>query len=229
MTTYSFPAPDQPDLPIAGSGDRFPVRRIFCVGRNYEAHAAEMGNTVDRAAPFYFTKSAHAILHSGQSMTYPQGTSDLHHEIELVVAIGPSVGLTDAPAGEVEIFGYAVGLDMTRRDLQGAAKDGRKPWDTGKDFEQSAIIGAITPAADTLLDAAQIRLDVNGEKRQSAPLSDMVHTVEEIIANLSTLYHLRSGDLIMTGTPAGVGAVQVGDVLTGSIDGLEAVKTTIVA
>ncbi|SHE65748.1 fumarylpyruvate hydrolase [Loktanella atrilutea] len=229
MTTYSFPAPAQPDLPIAGSEDRFPVRRIFCVGRNYEAHAAEMGNTVDRAAPFYFTKSGHAILQSGQDMTYPQATSDLHHEIELVVAIGPSVGLSHAPASEVEIFGYAVGLDMTRRDLQAVAKDGRKPWDTGKDFEQSAIIGAITPAADALLDSAHIRLDVNGETRQSAPLSDMVHDVREIIAHLSTLYRLRSGDLIMTGTPAGVGAVGVGDELVGSVDGLEPVRTKIVA
>jgi fumarylpyruvate hydrolase len=227
MTSYCFPAHDQVTLPIAGSTDLFPVRRIFCVGRNYEAHAAEMGNTVDRAAPFYFTKSAHALLQSGQHMPYPQGTSDLHHEIELVVAIGKSVGLENPPANEIEIFGYAVGLDMTRRDLQAAAKDGRKPWDTGKDFENSAIIGAITPAADTLLDAASIRLDVNGQTRQSAPLTDMVHDVAGIIAHLSTLYHLRSGDLIMTGTPAGVGAVVAGDVLIGSIDGLEDVRTTI--
>ncbi|MFZ3584241.1 fumarylacetoacetate hydrolase family protein [Loktanella sp. DJP18] len=228
MTSYCFPATDQATLPIAGSPDLFPVRRIFCVGRNYEAHAAEMGNTVDRAAPFYFTKSAHALLQSGQDMPYPQGTRDLHHEIELVVAIGKSVGLENPPPEEVEIFGYAVGLDMTRRDLQAAAKDGRKPWDTGKDFENSAIIGPITPAVDTLLDAASIRLDVNGETRQSAPLTDMVHSVPEIIAHLSTLYRLRSGDLIMTGTPAGVGAVVAGDTLIGSIDGLEGVRTKVV-
>ena len=227
MTSYCFTPPDQPALPIAGSEELFPVRRIFCVGRNYEAHAAEMGNTVDRATPFYFTKSAHALLQSGQDMPYPQGTQDLHHEIELVVAIGKSVGLENPPPSEIEIFGYAVGLDMTRRDLQAVAKDGRKPWDTGKDFEHSAIIGAITPAADTLLDAASIRLDVNGQTRQSAPLSDMVHSVTEIIAHLSTLYHLHSGDLIMTGTPAGVGAVVSGDTLVGSIDGLEDVRTTI--
>ncbi len=228
MTTYAFAAPDQPDLPIAGSEDRYPVRRIFCVGRNYEAHAAEMGNTVDRAAPFYFTKSAHAILQSGQNMPYPQATQDLHHEIELVVAIGPSVGLENPPAEEIEIYGYAVGLDMTRRDLQAVAKDGRKPWDTGKDFESSAIIGPLTPAADTLLDTAHIRLEVNGEVRQSAPLTDMVHSVKEIIAHLSTLYQLRPGDLIMTGTPAGIGAVVRGDWLLGSVDGLEGVTTTIV-
>lgn len=227
MTSYCFPAPDQVTLPIAGSPDLFPVRRIFCVGRNYAAHAAEMGNTVDRAAPFFFTKSAHALLQSGQNMPYPQGTSDLHHEIELVVAIGQSVSLENPPAGEVEIFGYAVGLDMTRRDLQAVAKDGRKPWDAGKDFENSAIIGAITPAADTLLDTATIRLDVNGQTRQSAPLTDMVHDVAQIIAYLSTLYHLRSGDLIMTGTPAGVGAVIPGDTLVGSIDGMADVRTTI--
>ena len=228
MTSYCFAAPDQPGLPIAGSDDLFPVRRIFCVGRNYAAHAAEMGNTVDRDAPFYFTKSAHALLPSGTDMPYPQATQDLHHEVELVVAIGKSVGLVNPPPEEVEIFGYAVGLDMTRRDLQAAAKEGRKPWDTGKDFENSAIIGAITPAADTMLDAATIRLDVNGQTRQSAPLSDMVHTVAEIIAHLSTLYHLRSGDLIMTGTPAGVGAVVRGDVLVGAVDGLEEVRVTIV-
>ena len=228
MTSYCFTPPDQPALPIAGATDLFPVRRIFCVGRNYAAHAAEMGNTVDRTAPFYFTKSAHALLQSGHDMPYPQGTSDLHHEVELVVAIGKSVGLENPPADEIEVFGYAVGIDMTRRDLQAAAKDGRKPWDTGKDFENSAIIGAITPAADTLLDAASIRLDVNGTTRQCAPLTDMVHSIAQIIAHLSTLYHLRSGDLIMTGTPAGVGAVVTGDTLTGSIDGLEDVRTMII-
>ena len=227
MTSYCFAAPDQPALPIAGSNDLFPVRRIFCVGRNYAAHAAEMGSTVDRDAPFFFTKSAHALLQSGQDMPYPQGTRDLHHEVELVVAIGKSVGLENPPAEEIEIFGYAVGLDMTRRDLQAAAKDGRKPWDAGKDFEASAIIGAITPTVDTLLDAASIRLEVNGDTRQTAPLSDMIHDVPAIIAHLSTLYHLRSGDLIMTGTPAGVAAVVAGDVLVGSIDGLEDVRTTI--
>ncbi|WP_394152788.1 fumarylacetoacetate hydrolase family protein [Loktanella salsilacus] len=228
MTQYCFAPADQPSLPIAGAADRFPVRRIFCVGRNYAAHAAEMGNAVETDAPFYFTKSAHALLQAGQDMPYPQATRDLHHEVELVVAIGQSVGLTNPPADEVAIFGYAVGLDMTRRDLQAAAKDGRKPWDTGKDFENAAIIGAITPAEGALLDAAQIRLDVNGQMRQSAPLSDMIHSVKAIIAHLSTLYHLRSGDLIMTGTPAGVGAVQRGDKLSGSIDGLEPVTTTIV-
>lgn len=228
MSDFIFAPADQPSLPIAGAADRFPVRRIFCVGRNYAAHAAEMGNEVDRDAPFYFTKSAHALLQSGQDMPYPQATHDLHHEIELVVAIGPSVGLTNPPADEVAIFGYAVGLDMTRRDLQAAAKDGRKPWDTGKDFENAAIIGAITPAEGALLDAAYIRLDVNGDLRQTAPLSDMIHSVKAIIAHLSTLYHLRSGDLIMTGTPAGVAAVVRGDKLVGIVDGLEPVTTTIV-
>ena len=228
MSDFIFAPADQPSLPIAGAADRFPVRRIFCVGRNYAAHAAEMGNAVETDAPFYFTKSAHTLLQSGQDMPYPQATHDLHHEIELVVAIGPSVGLTNPPADEVAIFGYAVGLDMTRRDLQAAAKDGRKPWDTGKDFENAAIIGAITPAEGALLDAAHIRLDVNGDLRQTAPLSDMIHSVKAIIAHLSTLYHLRSGDLIMTGTPAGVAAVVRGDKLVGIVDGLEPVTTTIV-
>jgi fumarylpyruvate hydrolase len=228
MSDFIFAPADQLSLPIAGAADRFPVRRIFCVGRNYAAHAAEMGNEVDRDAPFYFTKSAHALLQSGQDMPYPQATHDLHHEIELVVAIGPSVGLTNPPADEVAIFGYAVGLDMTRRDLQAAAKDGRKPWDTGKDFENAAIIGAITPAEGALLDAAHIRLYVNGDLRQTGPLSDMIHSVKAIIAHLSTLYHLRSGDLIMTGTPAGVAAVVRGDKLVGIVDGLEPVTTTIV-
>ena len=228
MPTYAFAAPAQPYLPIVGSDLRYPVRRIFCVGRNYEAHAAEMGNVVDREAPFYFTKSAHALLQSGQDMPYPPGTSDLHHEVELVVALGaPAFGI-DAHAALSVVYGYGVGLDMTRRDLQAIAKEGRRPWDTGKDFEASAIIGALTPADDFHLTEQKIHLSVNGATRQEAPLLDMVWSVPDLIAHLSTLYHLEPGDLIMTGTPAGVGAVKKGDHLIGTVDRLSPVTTTIV-
>lgn len=216
----------QPNLvPILGNTLGFPVRRIFCVGRNYAAHAAEMGHDVDREAPFYFTKSPSTICLSGQTVAYPPGTDNYHHEMEFVVALG-------APAFEVSVedamsavFGYACGYDMTRRDRQQDGKDKRRPWDLGKDVENSAVIGAITPVGDfgALADQA-ISLTINGEPRQEATLADMVWSVAEIIAHLSRYYHLGAGDLIYTGTPAGVGPVEVGDVLHGTISGLEPVE-----
>ena len=215
MHTLFAPRP-HPMLPIAGEPGLYPVSRIFCVGRNYAAHAAEMGGEVDREAPFYFTKSAHHLLQSGGTLPYPPGTNDLHHEVELVVALGkPAFRIARADALSC-VLGYAVGLDMTRRDLQGAAKDKRRPWDTGKDFEGSAVIGAISrgPMPD------RISLTVNGVERQSAMMTDMVWDVASLISHLSTLYHLEPGDLIMTGTPAGVGAVVPGDVLEGQAPGL---------
>lgn len=222
MTTL-FPPRPQPTLPISGQAELYPVSRIFCVGRNYAAHAAEMGGEVDREAPFYFTKSAHHLAPSGATVPYAPGTSDLHHEVELVVALGKAafrVSVQQAPAC---VYGYAVGLDMTRRDLQGAAKDKRRPWDTGKDFEGSAIIGPVTPGPMP----THISLTVNAVERQSAPLTDMVWDVPHLIAHLSALYHLQPGDLIMTGTPAGVGPVHPGDVLVGSAPGLDPVHLTI--
>ncbi|WP_106743939.1 fumarylacetoacetate hydrolase family protein [Yoonia maritima] len=227
MAQTVFAPAATPIIPITDHSG-FPVHRIFCVGRNYAAHAAEMGHAVDREAPFYFNKSAHALLLSGNDMPYPPRTNDLHHEMELVIAIGSSAQNISVDDAMDVVFGYACGLDMTRRDLQAAAKDKRRPWDTGKDFENAAIIAPITVAAEfgSLKDQV-IQLTVNGDTRQEATLADMVWSVPEIIADLSTLYNLQPGDLIMTGTPAGVGVVTPGDVLRGTIGDLAPVETTI--
>lgn len=228
MSDTVFPARPTPIVPVK-DGAGFPVARVFCVGRNYAAHAAEMGHAVDRDAPFYFTKSAHAVLLSGHDMPYPPRTNDLHHEMELVVAIGAQArNISKDKALEV-VFGYGCGLDMTRRDLQAASKEKRRPWDTGKDFENAAILAPLTPAAQIGdLENLTIALTVNDVVRQQATLADMVWTIPEIIADLSTLYTLLPGDLIMTGTPAGVGPVNSGDRLKGTIGALEPVVTRIV-
>ncbi|MEJ8561021.1 fumarylacetoacetate hydrolase family protein [Yoonia sp. GPGPB17] len=228
MKDTVFPPRPTPAIPVKGRAG-FPVGRIFCVGRNYADHAAEMGYAVDREAPFYFTKSAHAVLLSGQDMSYPPRTADLHHEMELVVAIGRTAkDIAEVDAMDM-VYGYGCGLDMTRRDLQAAAKEKRRPWDTGKDFDNAAIIAPLTPKADDAeIGDLVIRLDVNGETRQQATLSDMVWSIPEIIADLSTLYTLHPGDLIMTGTPAGVGPVVKGDVLRGTIGDFDPVETTII-
>jgi fumarylpyruvate hydrolase len=239
MSDMIFPARPVPQIPLTGDGTfpagkitggkTFPVGKIFCVGRNYAAHAAEMGHEVDREAPFYFTKSAHTYLPSGQDMPYPPRTNDLHHEMELVVAIGARAQDISVDDAMGVVLGYACGLDMTRRDLQAAAKDKRRPWDTGKDFDNAAIIAPITPAS-AMPDLAQvpITLHVNGALRQSAFLGDMVWSIAEIIADLSTLYTLLPGDLIMTGTPAGVGPVQRGDLMEGRIGDLAPVVSRII-
>lgn len=225
MTHTLFPAPPTVSLAVKGEEARFPITRIFCVGRNYEAHAKEMGAEVDRETPFYFTKSALAVCPSGSSIPFPPGTSNLHHEMEFVMAIGRDVFEADAHDAMDAIYAFGCGLDMTRRDLQNVAKENRKPWDTGKDFENSAVLGILTKLEDFgSIDAQRIWLEVNGELRQDASLSEMIWKAEEIVAHLSTLYHLRPGDLIMTGTPAGVSAVQPGDELNGGIDGLEGVS-----
>ena len=228
MTEYLFPPPDVASLPVIGTDARCPVRRIFCVGRNYAEHAKEMGSEIDRAAPFYFTKSAMHLAGQGLPVNYAPGTRDYHHEVELVVALGQEAH--NVPAGQSlqAVFGYAVGLDMTRRDLQAASKEKRQPWDTAKDVEQSAVVGAITPGGSFDPNGPhRISLTVNGEPRQVGLLSDMVWRVDEIIAHLSTLYHLEAGDLIFTGTPAGVGAVLPGDRLRGEVAGLAPVETVI--
>ena len=216
--TYAFPPEPVKALPIVGTDAGYPVRRIFCVGRNYVAHAIEMGGDVDREAPWYFTKTPYALLQSDQTVAYPQGTQNYHHEAEFVVALG----------ADATVFGYACGLDMTRRDLQQVGKDNRRPWDLGKDLENGAVIGAITPAdgIGAIGDQA-ITLHVNGVERQSAQLRDMVWSVPEIIAHLSGFYHLGAGDIIMTGTPAGVGPVVAGDVIVSEITGLSAVKLSL--
>jgi fumarylpyruvate hydrolase len=228
MTDLIFPAPEPATLAITGQTAQFPVRRIFCVGRNYAEHAREMGSEVDREAPFYFTKSPATLTASGRMVPYAPGTADLHHEIELVVALGaPAFRVTEAKAIGV-VWGYAAGLDMTRRDLQAAAKDMRRPWDIGKDFDHSAIVAPLTPAAVFGAPGDQgIALSVNGAERQKARLSDMVWTVPALISHLSMLYHLAPGDLIFTGTPAGVGPVLPGDRIQGRIDGLAPVTLAV--
>jgi fumarylpyruvate hydrolase len=220
-----------PAIPIVGSDSVFPVRRIYCVARNYAEHAREMGSS-GREAPFFFMKPADAVLPvaSGTTgrMQYPTKTADLHHEIELVVAIGTAgrdIAVADATR---HIFGYAVGLDMTRRDLQAELKKQGRPWDVAKGFDQSAPIGPIHPAA-AVGPAARgaIHLAVNGAERQRGDLSDMIWAVPEIIAILSGYFALQPGDLIFTGTPAGVAAVQRGDVLTGSIENVGTLSVAI--
>ena len=219
----------QPTVEVAGSDDRFPVHRIYCVGRNYAKHAREMGMDPEREPPFFFAKPADAVVPNGTPVPYPPRTANLHHEIELVVAVG-SGGRGIPVAGALEhVFGYAVGLDLTRRDLQFEAREQGRPWDVAKGFDCSAPIGAIRPAAEMgHPERGSIWLEVNGEARQRANLSEMIWSVPEIVAELSTYFELRAGDLIFTGTPEGVGPVQRGDSLVGGIDGLETLRITIV-
>lgn len=227
-TTTLFPSPAWPTVPVTGETAAYPVHRIFCVGRNYAAHAKEMGVEVDREAPFYFTKSALTAQPSDTTVPYPPGTENFHYEMELVIAIGAPVFRADIAAAEAAIFGYACGLDMTRRDLQLEARAKQRPWTLGKDVEQSAVFAPITRAADFApIGPQRIHLEVNGEVRQDALLSDLVWSVGDLVSHLSRYYHLQPGDLIMTGTPAGVGPVVAGDVITGGIDGLAPVRLTI--
>lgn len=211
-----FEVPPPVTVPVFGSDARFPARRIYCVGRNYNEHVKEMGGVVGRDPPFFFMKPADAIVCDGR-FPYPTVSNDVHHEVELVVALGE---------GGV-IFGHAVGLDMTRRDLQAAAKKLGRPWDTAKGFDHSAPIGAISPGADPLATGA-ITLDVNGTRRQTGDISEMIWSVAEIIAELGNLYALKAGDLIFTGTPAGVGAVARGDRIHAEIAGLGTLDVTVV-
>lgn len=234
MTSFVFPPSATPSLSVVGSTDRFPVRRIFCVGRNYAEHAREMGaleQAEGREPPFFFMKPGDALV-SGEGeimVNYPPLTKNLHHEVEMVVALSGGGSNLTIEAAKAIVFGYAVGLDLTRRDIQAKAKEKGHPWDMGKGFDQSAVSGAITPLAKSgYLESAQVLLKVNGEQRQRGDLSDMLWNVAEIIANLSTSVCLAAGDLIYTGTPAGVGPVVPGDVLEGSVDGLATLRARIV-
>ncbi|MCZ0732975.1 fumarylacetoacetate hydrolase family protein [Phreatobacter sp. AB_2022a] len=225
---YLFPPAPPVAIPVDGDGRLLPVGRIFCVGRNYADHAREMGVEVDREAPFYFTKPADAIVRSEAAIPYPPGTADYHYEMEFVVAIGTPVHAVPPTRALDAVFGYATGLDMTRRDLQLEARAKGRPWDLGKAFEQSAVIGPVTRReAFGAIGGQTIRLTVNGAVRQEARLSDLVWSVPELVSHLSRFYHLAPGDLIYTGTPAGVGAVAAGDRLDGTIDGLAPVRLTI--
>lgn len=223
-----FAPPAIPTVAVRETDSRFPVNRIFCVGRNYAAHAREMGMEVDREAPFYFTKSAASIVESGATVPYPPGTSDFHHEIELVVAIGKPAFRIASRDGWEPVFGYACGLDMTRRDLQFRARDKGRPWDLGKNFENSAVIAEIVAASECgRIESGAISLTVNDEPRQEGDISDLIWTVPELIADLSNYYHLLPGDLLYTGTPAGVGPVEPGDRIAGRIEPVGEISLTI--
>lgn len=229
--SYVFPPPPTTSIPVLGTEARFPVHRIYCVGRNYEEHAKEMGFT-GREAPFFFLKPADAVLPVNQgetgTMPYPTLTKDLHHEIELVVAIGTGGKNIKAADAHKHIWGYAVGLDMTRRDLQGEMKKQGRPWCIGKGFDQSAPIGPVTPIAKSgEITKGAISLTVNGAKRQASDLSMLIWNVNEVIAHLSAAWELAPGDLIMTGTPEGVAAVVRGDRMHGEIAGLGALDVAV--
>ena len=221
MTQFLFEPTAPATIPIIGSDKLYPVNRIFCVGRNYEAHAAEMGAVVDREAPFYFTKSPTTLVMAEGEIAYAPRTENYHYEMELVFALksgGANIAEADALS---HIYGCAAGLDMTRRDLQNKAKENRKPWDTSKDVDQSAVITPLRQMADVpSVASGRIHLSQNGTIKQDADLSEMVWSVPEIIADLSTMYTLRQGDVIYMGTPAGVGAVARGDVLAGGVEGI---------
>ena len=223
-----FDLPPIPDIPVIGEDQGYPLRRIICVGRNYEAHAKELGNEIDREAPFYFTKSLNALALSGATIPYPPGTDDYHHEMEFAFVMGAPLFRAKRDEALAAVYGYACALDMTRRDRQNDAKDKRRPWDLAKDVEGSAVVGPITKAADFgPVAGQQITLDVNGTRRQDATLDLMIHDIGGILEHLSGYYHLAPGDLILTGTPAGVGAVGPGDVLHGEVQGLAPVDLTI--
>jgi fumarylpyruvate hydrolase len=227
MPAHLFPLA-LPTVPVAGESALYPVRRVFCVGRNYAGHAREMGSDPNREPPFYFSKSPDCLVPGGGGIPYAPATANLHHEIELVVALGRPVFQVDAEAAADAVFGHAIGLDMTRRDLQFAARDKGRPWDLGKSFEYSAPISPIVRGIIPLLEGA-ISLEVNGEIRQKGDIADMIWSVPEVISHLSQYYHLGPGDLIYTGTPEGVGPVLPGDRLLGKITGLGELSVTIEA
>jgi len=229
-----IPMWDAPTVPVDGTDARFPVRHVFCVGRNYAEHAKEMGGDATKEPPFFFTKPADAVVpvRPGEvgRVAYPLATKSYHHEIEMVVAIGKAGVKIAAEHALEHVYGYATGLDMTRRDLQNVAKETRRPWDTGKSFAQAAPIGVIVPAArGGHRSRGAITLDVNGTRRQTGDLADMIWDTAHMIAFLSQLYELLPGDLIYTGTPSGVAAVDVGDRLDARVDGLPSLAIEIAA
>ena len=222
MTAYLWTPPATPSLPVRGKAERLPVRRLFFVGRNYHAHAVEMGRPVDKSAevPFYFTKSPATLVESGATVAYPPGTKNYQFEMELVLAIGaPGFRVAPADASRL-VYGYACGLDMTRRDLQLVARDKGRPWDLGKDVEQSSVVSPIVPMPGVVLDRGELALSVNGQVKQKSDVSKLIWSIPELLADLSMYYHLQPGDLIFTGTPEGVGALQPGDRLDGHVEGV---------
>ncbi|HWC03708.1 MAG TPA: fumarylacetoacetate hydrolase family protein [Methylomirabilota bacterium] len=226
---YVIAAPPIPSLAVEGARGRFPVHRIYCVGRNYAEHAREMGHDPDREPPFFFMKPADAIVTDGRDFAYPSGSADVHHELELVVALTSGGARIPADRALDHVYGYAVGLDMTRRDLQAEAKKMGRPWDTGKAFDGSAPCGPIRRAAEIGHPmAGAVVLEVNGAARQRGDLGQLIWKIPEMIAYLSTLFTLAPGDLIFTGTPSGVGPVERGDVLKGTVEGVGALTVRVV-
>lgn len=226
--SYVFPPVAQASVAVDGTDDRFPVRRIFCVGRNYAAHAREMGKDPERDPPFFFTKPADAVVESGETVAYPPETGNFHYEAELVVAIGKGGRNIAEKDSLSHVWGYAVGNDLTRRDLQLKAREQGRPWDWGKAFDSSAVIGSVFPVEKVGHPCkGSIRLTVNGEIRQDADLAELIWSVPEIISILSHSMTLAPGDLIMTGTPAGVGPLVPGDICVVEIEGLGTIETPI--
>ncbi len=229
MTTYLWTPPAVQSLPVRGKTERLPINRLFFVGRNYHAHAVEMGKPVDKTVerPFYFTKAPQTLVETGATVAYPPETSNYHFEMEMVVAIGaPAFRVSQSDAHKA-IYGYAAGLDMTRRDLQLVARDKGRPWDLGKDVEQSSVCSEIVPMEGQIIDKGAIALEVNGVTKQSSNVDKLIWNVREIIADLSLFYHLQPGDLIYTGTPEGVGAVVAGDKITGRVEGVAEVALNV--
>lgn len=228
MHDFAFSPPPQPTVAISGSSQLFPARRVYCIGRNYAAHAVEMGHDPDREPPFFFMKTPDALLADGSVFPYPAGTSDVHYEIEMVVALGAGGrDIADADALGL-VFGYGVGIDFTRRDLQGEAKKLGRPWEIGKAFDHAAPCGPLVRAADIGHPATgAVTLDVNGVRKQTGDLDQMIWKTPEMISYLSRYFELAPGDLIFSGTPAGVGPVVRGDRLEGRVEGVGALTVTI--
>lgn len=228
-TNYVFAPPATVSVGVVGESSRYPVRRIYCVGRNYAEHAREMGHDPDRELPFFFQKNPDNLVLDNKDFPYPTMTSNLHHEIELVVAMGQGGRDIQAANALSHVYGYALGIDLTRRDLQNEAKKTGRPWEIGKAFEHSAPMTDITPATKSgHLSKGAIWLKVNGEMRQQSDLTQLIWNIPEIIAHLSAIFELRAGDLIMTGTPAGVAAVKPGDVMEGYCEGVGTIITKVV-
>ena len=228
MSNYVFPPAPQAAVPVRGSDQLYAVSRIFCVGRNYAAHAREMGFDPDREPPFYFNKTPADLVLTGATVPYPLGSKNYHYEMELVIAIGQPAFRVTPEQAQACVWGYACGLDMTRRDLQIQSREMGRPWDFGKDFENAAVIAPLVPVSEVgQIDSGNIQLSVNGTVKQNADLKDLIWSVPEVIANLSNYYHLQPGDLIYTGTPEGVGPLQPGDKVTGHIDGVGDIALTI--
>ena len=227
--TYLWTPPPVYSLPVRGQSERLPINRLFFVGRNYHAHAVEMGRPVDKAIeqPFYFTKAPSTLVQSGATVAYPPGTQNYHYEMELVLVIGTAgfrVAEADAPK---LIYGYACGLDMTRRDLQLVARDKGRPWDLGKDIEQGSVVSEVVPMPGTVLTQGELALTVNGQPRQRSDIDKLIWNIPELIADLSKFYHLQPGDLIFTGTPEGVGPVLPGERIDGFVAGVGEISLNI--